>query len=106
MSQQKNIRKSLKECLGRVSIDEAIHHQDLTMFPLLGGDDGNPAYTLLGPAIESGQAEVTEVSESSSVPDLAVINKGDLPILIPEGKTRQVSQRRARIHPAFSKRIA
>jgi len=86
MTRQADVLKSFQAYLRQVAIGEAIYHQNLTLFPLLGGDEENPAYVLLGPAIESGQAEVTEVSESGSVPELVVINHGDLPILIPEGE--------------------
>jgi hypothetical protein len=45
-----------------------------------------PAYTLLSTAIETGQAVVEEVNESGSVPNLAVTNKCNRPLLIPEGE--------------------
>ena len=43
-------------------------------------------YILLGTAIESGQALVEEVNEAGSVPNLAVTNKADRPLLVPEGE--------------------
>ena len=59
---------------------------NLTFFPLLWKESHKPAYTLLSTAINAGEAVVEEVSESGSVPNLAVTNHCKRPILIPEGE--------------------
>ena len=61
-------------------------YKNLTVFPLSWAQPHEPTYILLSQAIESGQAVVEEVSESGSVPNLAVTNKADRPLLIPEGE--------------------
>ena len=67
-------------------IGKAIHYRNLTVFPLSWAHPYEAPYVLLGTAIEAGQAVVEEVSESGSVPNLAVTNKADRPLLIPEGE--------------------
>jgi hypothetical protein len=67
-------------------LGKALHHKNLTVFPLSWAQPHEPTYILLSRAIDSGQAVVEEVSESGSVPNLAVTNKADRPLLIPEGE--------------------
>jgi hypothetical protein len=67
-------------------IGKLIHHHNLTIFPLSWAHPHEAPYILLGTAIEAGQAVVEEVCESGNVPNLAVTNKADRPLLIPEGE--------------------
>jgi hypothetical protein len=80
-----------------IEVGEALHHRNLTLFPLFreGGKAGtsrlpdsaeSDRYVLLSDAIERGEAVVEEVSEGGSVPLLAVTNGSVRPILIPEGE--------------------
>lgn len=63
-----------------------VTHGNLAMLPLLGPDRPGPDYILLSDALEQGLATVTEVSESGEVPNLAVRNNGDRPILALDGQ--------------------
>jgi len=56
------------------------------MFPLLNGGEEIADYLTLDDAIRQGQAIVTEVSESGSVPELSFTNKGGLPVLLVDGE--------------------
>lgn len=56
------------------------------MFPLLGGNSGEPPYHTLREALDAGTVEVTEISEGGSVPRLALANRGDKPVLIVDGE--------------------
>jgi hypothetical protein len=67
-------------------IGKPLHHHNLTIFPLSWSHPHEAPYILLGTAIEAGQAVVEEVNEAGSVPNLAVTNKADRPLLIPEGE--------------------
>jgi hypothetical protein len=69
-----------------LGIGKPLHYNNLTIFPLSWAQSLEPPYMLLGKAIEAGQAVVEEVCESGSVPSLAVTNKTDRPLLIPEGE--------------------
>jgi hypothetical protein len=75
----------IRATLTNLTVGPAIHHHNLTMFPLSWAEPGKPPYRLLGPAIEAGEALVEEVSHDGSVPHLLVTNKGDCPVLVPEG---------------------
>jgi hypothetical protein len=63
-----------------------VTHGNLAMLPLLGPDRPGPDYILLSDALEQGLATVTEVSESGQVPNLAVRNDGDRPLLALDGE--------------------
>lgn len=67
-------------------IGQPLHHHNLTVFPLSWTHPQEAFYILLGTAIEAGQAVVEEVNDAGSVPNLAVTNKADRPLLIPEGE--------------------
>ena len=67
-------------------VGDPLHHHNLTIFPLSWAHPHEAPYILLGTAIEAGQAVVEEVNEAGSVPNLAVTNKADRPLLIPEGE--------------------
>ena len=58
------------------------------MSPLTGTDGGDPdpRYLTLDEALAGGHAEVTEVSEQGSVPELRVLNRSRRPLLIVDGE--------------------
>ena len=74
------------ERVSEISLGEFQKHRNLTMIPLLAGGPDEPEYQLLDDAISSGNARVTEVSESGSVPELRFINEGDRPVLLLDGE--------------------
>ena len=86
MSQGMRAAVKFRELLGTLTIGEPSHHHNLTFFPLIWPETHEPSYTLLSTAIEAGEAVVNEVTESGSVPNLAVENKCKRPLLIPEGE--------------------
>lgn len=49
-------------------------------------EDPEPDYLALGPAMERGLVNVTEISESGAVSDLKVENKAELPVLLLDGE--------------------
>jgi hypothetical protein len=67
-------------------LGKPVVHENLAMFPLLGGSGGEPPYRTLREALDAGAVEVTEVSEGGSVPRLALVNRGDKPVLIVDGE--------------------
>ena len=86
MSKTIQTAAKFRELLSTLTIGEPTHHHNLTFFPLLWPETHEPTYKLLSTAIEEGEAVVEEVTESGSVPNLAVTNKAPCPILIPEGE--------------------
>jgi hypothetical protein len=81
---------TVKTMLEQMEVGEGIDVGPLTLFPLLSENDGDEKdetdYLLLDEAIESKQIEITEVDKSGSVPELKVINSGDIPVLMIEGE--------------------
>ena len=84
--QKKKDLKAIKDHLSAIEIGEPSHYQNLTFFPLKGSNGRKSDFILLDSAIKKGVAEVREISESGSVPNVNLINKGAKPILLPEGE--------------------
>ena len=70
----------------QVQVGQPIRYRTLAVFPLFDGSMTPVEYTLSDEGIGSGSVAVEEVSESGSVPDLLVENKGDVRVLFLEGE--------------------
>ncbi len=70
----------------RLSFGEAQSHAGLTILPLLADLPAGPEYLTLGEALAAGSLKITEVTEGGSVPELAVTNDGDAPVLLLDGE--------------------
>ncbi len=79
-------QKTLKQFLKDVIVEKPLKHENLTLVPLRGEGRGQLNYLLGEQAIKTGKAEVKEIGESGSVPELAVINKSDEMILFLDGE--------------------
>jgi hypothetical protein len=69
-----------------IRVGDPVRHEGLAVFPLFTEPTHGVDYDLSDEAIGKGTATVEEVSESGSVPDLAVDNKGDVRVLFLEGE--------------------
>ncbi len=67
-------------------IGEPVHHQGLSVFPLFSESIGQVEYRVAEEALAGGSATVEEVSETGSVPELLVDNRGDVRLLLLEGE--------------------
>ena len=76
----------IKDTLEQVKIGEAVVFQNLTMFPLLGGQDRKADYLVLDEALKLHLARVTEVSEGGSVPELRFVNESDRRVFLMDGE--------------------
>ncbi len=74
------------EWLRELETGQPVSAHGLTLFPLYAKHQDSQDYLLLEQALELGALELGEVSESGSVPELMVVNKGDLAVLLPEGQ--------------------
>lgn len=72
--------------LQAVTIGEAVRTGRVSVYPLFKQDDPAGDTILLQDAIAGELAEVSEVSEGGSVPELKVVNRSDRMVLIPEGE--------------------
>jgi hypothetical protein len=69
-----------------VRVGSPVVHDKLSVFPLYLEAPSAPHYRLSEEALADGTAVVEEVSESGSVPNLAVDNRGDSLVLFLEGQ--------------------
>lgn len=83
---ERRASKAMRERIRAFRVGKGKHFENLTLFPLFGSNGHKADYILLSEALKKGTAEVTEVSDSGSVPELKVVNRDDRPILIPEGE--------------------
>ena len=91
----------IRDYLAHVKVGKKQTHLNMTLFPLLAPDKGDPDYMTLDEAIEREQIEVTEVSESGSVPDLRLINRGKQKVLIIEGEELQGAKQNRIVNSTF-----
>lgn len=61
-------------------------HGALAVLPIMADLPAGPDYLTLGEALAAGTLTITEISEGGSVPELAVINEGNLPVLLLDGE--------------------
>lgn len=67
-----------------VAAPQRVHN--LAMFPLLDSGGTEPGYLTLDQALEQHVVTIDEVSESGSVPELKLVNRGELPVLLVDGE--------------------
>ena len=61
-------------------------HRNIVVFPIISPPAGAVRWLTLGEALEQQLLTITEVSQGGSVPDLAVINRADCPVLLLDGE--------------------
>ena len=76
----------VSQALASVAPGETIEYGALAVTPLLGNDQPACDYLTLDEALTAGTVTITEVSDSGSVPELRVINRGITPVLIVDGE--------------------
>jgi hypothetical protein len=77
---------NLQTIADAVEFAPAISVANLTMYPLLHGDETPAGYATLDEALAAGLVTVTEVSESGQVPELTIVNNGSVPVLLLDGE--------------------
>ncbi len=78
--------QTVAQLLQSLSIGTPVTAGNLTMFPLLKTGTGAAGYRLLDESLDAGLAEVTEISDGGSVPELHFRNKSDRDILLVDGE--------------------
>ncbi len=61
-------------------------HRNFCVIPLFHELNGGPFYLTLKEALQQGMLTITEVGHEGSVPELRVINKGDIAVLLLDGE--------------------
>ena len=77
--------KEIAESLAGLKLGSPQVWLNLSLYPLISGEDEAPAYVLLDDALEKNLARVTEVSGAGSVPELAFENSSAERILLVDG---------------------
>jgi hypothetical protein len=77
---------TIKKYLSGFTIEEPQRHKNMSVFPLSTSFDGGPDYTTLKDALEKALLSVNEVSTGGSVPELKVINAGEIAVLLLDGE--------------------
>jgi hypothetical protein len=77
---------TLTNSLRAVEIGQPQQFRNLTAFPLLQSNKTHPDYLTLSQAMNNGTAEITEISEGGSVPELLLTNSGDEKLLVLDGE--------------------
>jgi hypothetical protein len=72
--------------LSKLEFGEIQTYKNMGVIPLFTSVDGNPQYMTLKEALERRLLVVTEVNPSGSVPELKVVNKADIPVLLLDGE--------------------
>ncbi len=80
------MREALQKLCEQISLESVQQHRNLTVLPILDGPENGLAYLSLKEALAREAAEITEVSEAGSVPNLKVINRADQPVLLIDGE--------------------
>lgn len=76
----------VKDFIMMIEPGEMQVYKNLAIVPLFLNGNGGPAYITLKEALERGMLTITEVSEGGFVPELKVINKGDVAVLLLDGE--------------------
>lgn len=76
----------VSDYLNRLTICTKQSYRNMTVFPLLCGQDAPCDYLLLDEALEKNLINITEVDESGTVPELKVENRAEKNLLILDGE--------------------
>ena len=70
----------------RMTFGDPQSHGALSVLPVMADLPTGQDYLTLGEALAAGTLTITEITEGGSVPELTVINAGDLPVLLLDGE--------------------
>lgn len=76
----------IRNYLSGIRFGELRAYKNMAVIFLFSSEDDGPEYLSLGQALERGLLTVTEISESGSVPELRVKNRGEIPVLLLDGE--------------------
>jgi len=80
------MEKIVHDWLGKLEFGEVQRFKNMSAVPLYASNGNGLFYLTLKEALDSGALVISEVSAGGSVPELKVINKGDLGVLLLDGE--------------------
>jgi hypothetical protein len=78
--------KDIKQYLTSLDFGELQHFKNMAVVPLMTTLDDSPKYLILKQALDQHVLVIGEVSKEGRVPELKVINKADMPVLLLDGE--------------------
>ena len=76
----------VKNYLNSFEFDAPQRSENMSVLPIIAGQNIGPEYLTLQEALDNGHLTVTEVDQAGSVPDLKVINNSQFYVLILDGQ--------------------
>lgn len=76
----------IEKYLSQITIGSAQKFENLTIYPIQRTAPESFDFFTLDEALSEGSAEITEIGEAGSVPELRFLNKGNKPILLIDGE--------------------
>jgi len=76
----------IKKYLLAFKLEKIQEHKNMAVFPILCALDHSPKYHTLKEALEKQVLVITEIDQGGSVPELKVINKGEIQVLLLDGE--------------------
>lgn len=80
------MEQEIKNFLLNMELGKPQSYKKMGVIPLRTSDNNGPKYVTLKEALEKAHLTIKEVSEGGSVPELMVINKAEIPILLLDGE--------------------
>ncbi len=80
------MHSDIKKYMLAFELKKIQEHKNMAVFPILCALDHSPQYFMLKEALEKQVLVITEVSQGGSVPELKVLNKGEMPVLLLDGE--------------------
>ena len=76
----------ITDYLSKLELGELQEFKNMTVVPLFTSVNDSPKYLTLKEALEEKLLSVTELSSGGSVPELKVVNKAEMPVLLLDGE--------------------
>ncbi len=76
----------LREALAGLTVGAVQRHANLALFPILGGEPGDPWYRTLDEAVAAGSLRIEEVGHGGIVGRLRAVNRGKEPVFLLDGE--------------------
>lgn len=80
------MEKVITEYLAGLTLGEPQVYKNFAAMPLFHPINGSPPYLTLSDALAQGVLTITELTHEGTVPELKVINKGDMAVLMLDGE--------------------
>jgi len=95
------MQKLSKQYIDAISVGDGQAYKNLAVFPLLSDHGLELDYLTLDEALDGDAIDVVELDQDGSVPELKVVNKSEVMVLILDGEELVARNRTASSTPPF-----